>query len=98
MRSDFGAYLDWDRDKRQARYAEVMAQLASLHEENAMVRSQEKEARVKGFVTSEGNTIKEREREADYDSLPLTLEVFRLQGEMAALTAEREFIEYLLED
>lgn len=94
---EFVKYLGMPRGKIVMRYTEVIAELASLAQELATVYASEREAKVEAFARSEANTIAGRERDADLNSLPLTVEAFRLRGMVQALEYEKTLIELLLD-
>jgi hypothetical protein len=98
MRHDFTSLLYSTREGRLERLATVQGELAGLYEEQAMLWSQEKRAKIEGFLRSEESSVAGREREADASALDITATAFEVRGAIMALEAERDLIYKLLGD
>lgn len=94
---DFRRYLNEDRDKLVARYADVLLDLAVLAVEVADAKVAERRAEAEGFRHSAESTITGRERDARSNALDNTCEVWERQGEARAREIEGDFLRWLLD-
>ncbi len=96
MTDDFTGYYTLTDPELRVRYCQAASEQANLHMELAMVLSQERRAKVEGFVRSEETSVAGRERAADFHALELTTTVFELRGQQAAKTEELNVLKMLL--
>lgn len=80
------------RDEALARLSELSAELAQTHRELCDLLVAEHQAKTQAWFESQSQYIKERDRIAEFNALPLSLDVIKLKGEIAALEAERVFL------
>ncbi len=75
-----------------ARFGEVSAELQMAHRELATLLAAEHEAKVKSWFAANDDTIKGRDRVAEFNALDLTLDVIKLKGDIAALREEKDWL------
>ncbi len=97
MNRDFTKYYVLNADELRVRYCQAATDLANLHEELAMVWSDERRAKVEGFVRSQESSVAAREREADFHALESTTTVFEIRGQVAAMQEEIGVLKMLLD-
>lgn len=74
------------------RLSHVIAELAGLYQEAAVVEAEEVKARANGFAAAIGlESITARDRAAREASLPASMALLELRGNIAALESVREF-------
>ena len=76
-------------------YGVLSVELAAVRREYAVVLYSEKETKVHAFAQAQG-TDKNRDHVANFNALPLTKDSMRLANEIAALEAERDFLQYAI--
>lgn len=96
MTLDFTRYFTLTDTELRTRFCKVASDLANMHEELAMVFSDERRAKVEGFHRSQEQSVAGREREADLHALESTTTVFELRGRVAALQEEVGVLKMLL--
>lgn len=78
------------------RYEQVTTALAETHRELAMVLIAESEARTSTWAQVDSQSPTVRDRMAAHAAQAFTSDKFKLQGEMAALEAERQYLDVRL--
>lgn len=78
------------------RLSEVTRLLSENHRELAQVLAAEREGKVESWMSSEHTSIQARDRTADAYAVSLTVDVFKLKGEIAALEVEERYLYFLL--
>jgi hypothetical protein len=71
--------------------------LAEHHRELAQLLMAEKEAKIEAFDYSDASTVRQRDHEADRLALPLTRDILKIKGEIAALTELRDYLRLVLQ-
>lgn len=79
-----------------SRFAEVARELMSAHRELATLLAAEHEAKVTSWFEAQEDTLKARDRIADFNAMPLTLDIIKLKGEITALREEKDWLTILL--
>ncbi len=94
----YDEYLDCDATTLRSRYLRVMATIADLHLELAMVRTQERRAKTETWLQSvqQGSTQREADKFSDRNALEATTEVWNVMAEMEAATCERDVLLLLM--
>lgn len=72
-------------------------ELASLHRELAQILMAEKEGRVQSYIASDETSIQGRDRVADFQVAPLSIDALKIKGEIAALNEEKHVLSLLIE-
>lgn len=75
-----------------ARHSSLATELLDAHRAMGNLLAQERHIKVQVFNQTGGESDKRRDNAAAIASLPITEEVFRLRGEIDALTEERDDI------
>ncbi len=69
----------------------LTANLAAKRQELALVLAAEHEAKIQSWFAADEDTLKGRDRIADFNALHLTLDIIKLKGEILALEDERVY-------
>jgi hypothetical protein len=77
-------------------HARISRELGDLHRELAECLVAERQAKFQAYQASSETSFAGRERTGELHSLPLTCDILRLKGEIAALTEEKEFLRLVL--
>lgn len=78
------------------RYAELTAELYGVHMELASVLAEEKRASVMGWAESHADSVRGRDRDADYRALPAATAAIDLRQRLYANEAVRDLIRHLV--
>lgn len=66
--------------------------LANAQRELGQLLAAEKQAKVQGYNTSAGRTNTDKENEGSVSALNITVDIFKIRSEIAALEASREYL------
>ena len=89
-------YLTWERSQLTERLSDAWRELAGLYEERATTQQAYLSAKVDGYWRSSEQSVSGREREAERIASPNRNAVYDVEGQIAALEAERDFLLWLL--
>lgn len=84
----------YTRGEALAKLSDISSSLATSHRELADLLSAEHNAKTRAWFEATSQYISERDRIADLNALDLSLDIIKLKGEIAALEAERSFLEF----
>lgn len=84
------------REQSLSRLEKVTTTLSQLHRELAQVLIAERQAKVESFLGTQDLHAQARDRQADAYAVSLSVEVFKLRGEISALTEERDYLIFYL--
>ncbi len=73
---------------------EVAMDLSRIHRDLAELLAAEHQAKIHTWFNSNADYITQRDREADFNALSLTLDIIKLKGELAAQESRRAFLEF----
>lgn len=79
------------------RLQEVTESLIGCHRRLAILLSVERQGKTRAYEESQETSHSARERYAEFMAVDTTAEIFRVKGEISALSEERNFLHYLLE-
>lgn len=95
---DFSQYDIWSGEQLTHHLCLVTEQLVNGYLELGSAQAAERQARVRGFLESTETSVAGRERDAEAQSMHLTIALYELQGRIKALTEERDLLRLLLDD
>lgn len=93
---DFSKYYLLSRQELTGKLCMVSSELANVHLIYATTLQAEKSARIHGFLHSEATSVSGKERDAEVQSLHLSLEVIELMGQIKAIQEEKDLLVFLL--
>lgn len=79
-----------------ASLGDLADQLADKHRELAFVRAEEVRARVNAWQSSTETSVSGREHDMTANAVDFTAHLFEIQGEIAALTEQRDHLRLVL--
>lgn len=89
-----------DRDRLLKRLHEIVIELVEHHRSLALLLAAEKEGRVAAWHEAQPidgkDSVSWRDRISDFNITPLSTDIIKLKGEIAALIEERNYIQLLL--
>lgn len=74
----------------------VASDIAALHLQLAETLVAEYEAKTTTWMASDAQYLSERDRQADFNALNLSLDIIRFKGELAAAESRRSFLEFVI--
>lgn len=75
----------------------VTTSLADKYRELALIESTEHRSKIEAWHNSNEETLKGRDRVADFSALSFTLDIIQLKGEIKALELEYDYIKILID-
>jgi hypothetical protein len=96
--ADFTHYPGLSTADLTTQLAVVVSELFNAYHEVGSTQASERQARVQGFLRSTETSVAGRERDAEAQSMHLTVTLYELQGRIKALTEERDLLRLLLDD
>lgn len=79
-------------DEPLARFGALSLELQMAHRELATLIAAEHEAKVRTWFAADDDSVKGRDRVAEFNALDLTLDIMRLKGEIAAMREEKDWL------
>lgn len=74
----------------------ITTELVEHHRSLALLLAAEKEGRVAAWHNATADSVSGRDRVADFNIVPVTVDILVLKGDIAALIEERDYIRLLL--
>lgn len=97
--ASYDEYLSFDAKALEERYLRVMAKIADLYLELAMVRQQERRAKLETWMrmVQQGSTQGQADKYADHAALEYTGEVWQVTAELEAAQCDRDVLLLLMD-
>lgn len=96
-RPDFLSYLSASPSVLISRRGQLLQQIAELTGELAMVRGNERQAKVEAYLSTTDLPVRDRENLANKNAMHLTISVWEIEANITTLQIEADYIKEVLD-